>query len=165
MPREGEKAERWMTKHVKGSPTCASGAKFHDADYRSGLCLYECKMTNKPQLLIRAKAVNVLLRRASLEHLVPVFFFWDGEDRKYFVQLARDFLQIMEERGQAEILDMYLDSPGIVSKRGKSIRLTEDVAQRMYDTGTEIVKFSRHDEDVWVIVEANTWLEATGEGQ
>lgn len=165
MPKPGEKAELWMKENVQGSPTCASGAKFHDADYRGPRNLYECKMTDKPQVLIRAKAVNTLLNRAAREHLNPVFFFWDGKDRKYFIQLARDFLNRMEELGWQDIIKMYRESPGIISKRGKSIRLTKEVAQRMYDTGTELIKFYRHDEEVWVIVEASTWLEVTGEGK
>ena len=164
MHRDGERAEQWIRKHIHGSATVNSGAKYEDGDWRSIYRLYEVKeRTLDDSIIIRADAVNKHIFRARKEALGPAFCVMTKSGWVYFVVPAEDFLMSAQSISHEEGVGMYQSAPGLVAKHGMNIKVKHDIVNMFRDTGNFMWKYGRKDKDIWVIVEAPYWLEICGE--
>lgn len=160
--KPGEPAERWLAEHSNLRPTCASGAKFLDADFKNSDRIYEVKSSVRVNgIKIDKKHVNVLLQRAKKLDLEPVFIFLNRQGSATALVPYSIFAMAAAEEPQNWMRLMY--DPIVVKGRGNTIFIPEDALREANLPVYGVIIFEDKEGKKWVASDAELWLRLVGD--
>jgi len=160
--KPGEKLERWIKETTHLTPTCASGAKFSDADFRNNDRIYEAKSsTMNTGIRIAKEDVVILLQRSRKLLRDPVFIYMNKNGEKFAIVPLKVFIP-EAARNPRDWIRLELNPPIVVS-RSNGISIKEHQLKDIPFENFGVLRYETKDGGQWIICDAIHWLELVGD--